>query len=165
MRRRAASSRLGWGEHLSGPRQLVALRARLTCLMCGYGCPISGINHQVMSGLLQRGSSILIATLLQRGLTVNSFDHKECNFPHHLSLWRRRSHDERCSANGWRLIARKERRHLSVKTTHEEGSAVDSNPQPTKLADLHDLCVFWHPLPRSKSLRLPSLCPMKYKIP
>jgi hypothetical protein len=52
-------------------------------------------------------------------LTVNSSDREESNFPHYLALWRRRIRDMRGSASGWRQMARKERRPLSVNMAHE----------------------------------------------
>src|ERR1035438_4637590 len=63
-------------------------------------------------------------------LTADSSDHEECNSSSYLSLWHSRIHNERCSANGWRQMARKERRHLSVKMTREETVGI---PTPQNL--------------------------------
>ena len=82
--------------------------------------------------------------VMSSALTANSSDHEECNSSSYLFLWHSRIHDERCSANGGRQIARKERRHFSVKMTHEEGR---QGFQPTKPAVLHDFSVSWHALP------------------
>jgi len=64
---------------------------------------------------------------------------------------------------GWRQIARKERRHLSVKMTQEETAG---NPTHTTCCVARLLRIQACPaLARSESLRLSSLCPMKYKVP